>query len=64
MGLFDWLDPAVRAERRLQALYAQKLAQAERELARSGSRERHAELLAEAERIGRELDALRGERVH
>ncbi len=55
--MFGWLfgDPVSRLEKKYKAAREK----AEKELARSGDRAKHAELLAEAEKIGDELDALR-----
>lgn len=56
--MFGWFDPVKKLEKR----YARELEEAEKELARSGDRARHAERMAQAEATGRELDALRKQR--
>lgn len=53
--MFGWFDPVKKMERR----YAKELEAAELELARSGDRAKHAELLSAAEETGRKLDELR-----
>jgi hypothetical protein len=58
--VFGWLfggDPVKKLEKKYQAAREH----AEKELARSGDRAKHAELLAKAEEIGKELDALRAQ---
>ena len=58
--MFGWLfggDPVKRLEKK----YMAAREYAEKELARSGDRARHAELLAKAEEIGKELDALKAQ---
>ncbi len=56
--MFGWFDPVRRLEKR----YARELEAAEKELARSGDRAKHAAMMTAAEKTGQELDALKAAR--
>ena len=53
--MFGWFDPVKKLEKR----YRAELEAAEKELARSGDRAKHAQLMAKAEETGQALDALK-----
>jgi hypothetical protein len=57
--MFSWFDKEARLAKR----YARMTAEAERSLNRDGDRAKHADLLAAAEEVGKELDAVRASKA-
>lgn len=56
--MFGWWDPVARLEKQ----YLRELEAAEKELARSGDRAKHAAMIAAAEATGLQLDDARRKR--